>query len=613
MNNDQLKLEASIAPQPNQLNKVVCDVKSRQEFKGFFTDVLNQIDEEKFHKIAEPICSQSNAEGNTDYSFVLNELQSKSANPSVFTLLSSLKSQVGLLTIQTSSLMPDKPNIKNIMQIGNSGAYLKSLGDELRVTGSSYLVDESGNDLAGYAQNFDINKPLSGFRSYDKFLPIDDYKPITSEIPDNSIDLIVAYIGLHHIPEDKLDAFISSIYRVLSPSGSFVLREHDSKDSDSLLYAHAAHTVYNAVTAQEPPAREESEIRNFQPMSYWKDKMMQHSMVQHGNSLLQDNDPTLNTLIRFVKDDNLVIRNRPEINKYLTASEWNDVAQADSRAKFMEENPSYKYHYFSDALNSASVGFNSWLKSALQFGFSKATFSEYGFMNTFISTTSTLSNLYNGFKSLVVGAFSDDKSFLERQKALHVEKDYAEFIHHTPWYKFDFMKYANESGGFAKNPWFYIESKANELMAKIVSGSGNAGDDLTIDIKVNGQVSQDMVRALDAEAEVIGQNNFQTAMRAPRYEKFTEFVKGLVENNVKISEIAGNTKIVVRIDQEYNGTIYNNAAKNLCFTEQVCKPLYSWQDESTIHTTVEVNTEDLDYLIHGLAENFAELGHIYDL
>ncbi|WP_369686141.1 class I SAM-dependent methyltransferase [Photobacterium leiognathi] len=63
---------------------------------------------------------------------------------------------------------------------------------------------------------------------------------------DNDLDLITCYIGLHHCPPDKLDAYIASICRVLKPDGYFILRDHDAETTQQRTFCSLVHTVFNA-------------------------------------------------------------------------------------------------------------------------------------------------------------------------------------------------------------------------------------------------------------------------------------------------------------------------------------------------------------------------------
>lgn len=47
-------------------------------------------------------------------------------------------------------------------------------------------------------------------------------------LPDDSIDLIIMFVVLHHIPPNNREKILSEITRVLSPNGAFIIREHDA-------------------------------------------------------------------------------------------------------------------------------------------------------------------------------------------------------------------------------------------------------------------------------------------------------------------------------------------------------------------------------------------------
>ena len=50
-------------------------------------------------------------------------------------------------------------------------------------------------------------------------------------LPDNSIDLIIIFVVLHHIPPDIRPSIMLEIARVLSPNGVVIIREHDNDGS----------------------------------------------------------------------------------------------------------------------------------------------------------------------------------------------------------------------------------------------------------------------------------------------------------------------------------------------------------------------------------------------
>lgn len=74
-------------------------------------------------------------------------------------------------------------------------------------------------------------------------------------LPDKSVDLVVAAMSLHHI--DKLEDTLAQVYRILSPNGRFVVREHDvaKDDGSTTLFLSIVHAMYALVLTdpQEDP------------------------------------------------------------------------------------------------------------------------------------------------------------------------------------------------------------------------------------------------------------------------------------------------------------------------------------------------------------------------
>lgn len=78
------------------------------------------------------------------------------------------------------------------------------------------------------------NLPSTHVFAIDQKLPdILDLTPLTYTIdnkiplPNDSIDLIIMSVVLHHIPPDSRPTIINEISRILSPTGTFIIREHD--------------------------------------------------------------------------------------------------------------------------------------------------------------------------------------------------------------------------------------------------------------------------------------------------------------------------------------------------------------------------------------------------
>jgi FAD/FMN-containing dehydrogenase/SAM-dependent methyltransferase len=208
--------------------------------------------------------------------------------------LPSLGKQKKEMTRQTLQLLGDRRRFDGYLEIGSTGRYISDLRKHLEITGDRVLV----NDFAPTNSPVDIVE-RGGFARLARFVPLDDYAPIpAAAIADQSIELATCYIGLHHAPLDRLDAFIASIHRVLKPGGLLVVRDHDVSDDYMRAMASLAHAVFNAGlgTAWETNA---AELRHFRPVADWIAILARHGLEAVGPQLFQANDPTLNALLAF--------------------------------------------------------------------------------------------------------------------------------------------------------------------------------------------------------------------------------------------------------------------------------------------------------------------------
>ena len=139
-----------------------------------------------------------------------------------------------------------------------------------------------------------------GLARIGTFLPLDDYVPLSSQIADASMDLVTCYIGLHHSPLDRLDAFVRSIVRVLRPGGTFILRDHDVTTPAMHTFVSLVHTVFNA-GLNETWETNQRELRHFRPVAEWVAYLGERGLQDRGQRELQAHDPSDNMLLAFTR------------------------------------------------------------------------------------------------------------------------------------------------------------------------------------------------------------------------------------------------------------------------------------------------------------------------
>ncbi len=120
----------------------------------------------------------------------------------------------------------------------------------------------------------------------------------TGKLPfdDNTIDVVYAFMSLHHI--HKLDETLTEIYRILKPSGLFIIREHDLCESlkgygDVL---DVVHGFYNFVWSnpQEP-------IHNSSCCHYFSSSALQQKITACGLACLLSTHNTSHVFPSFFK------------------------------------------------------------------------------------------------------------------------------------------------------------------------------------------------------------------------------------------------------------------------------------------------------------------------
>ncbi len=262
---------------------------------AFLQVIFHLYPEDRFHQLITDACAKLDSD-----EAIYREVQQKL--PEIKTFLSeftyalpALKKQKREMTRQTLEILGHPKGITGYLEIGSTGRYISQLRKAVKVTGSVYLQ----NDVApgfGVGDLFERGQ-LSKIGTFYHL----DYEPISeAQIPSASLDVVTCFIGLHHCPEEKLDAYIRSIHRVLRPGGKFVMRDHDCNSEMMVVFASLVHTVFN-LGLKESWEFNSGEYRSFRSVEAWSELLQQYDFSDGGQRILQDKDPSLNTLLCFTK------------------------------------------------------------------------------------------------------------------------------------------------------------------------------------------------------------------------------------------------------------------------------------------------------------------------
>ena len=287
-------MPAHVPTAAGDFHAVYGSTRGNDDFYRFLQSIYRLYPEDRFHAlIRDSVATRADDEA------IYRDLQARlpSIKPFLSELsyaLPSLRKQKREISRQTLELLGERRAFNGFLEIGSTGRYLSDLRRHLQLRGDIVLM----NDVAPSNSPVDIVE-RGGLRKLGRFVPLADYAPIAREtIADASIELATIYIGLHHIPLAGLDAFLASVQRIVCPGGVLIIRDHDVIDDYMRALVSLAHAVFNAGlgVAWETNAQE---LRHFRTVDAWIEILGRHGFVHEGPRLLQANDPTINTLLKF--------------------------------------------------------------------------------------------------------------------------------------------------------------------------------------------------------------------------------------------------------------------------------------------------------------------------
>ena len=280
----------------SEFKEVFSDKKWSDDFYRFLQVVFHLYPEAKFHDLLVATTKEKSSDEDI-YKTVQSGLPKIKPFLSEFTFaLPALKKQKKEMSDQVLKLLGEKTKINGYLEIGSTGRYISELRKHISLSGNIYLT----NDIAPSNAPGDIFE-RGQIGKIGKFIPLNEYQPIsTSDIPSDSIDLVTCHIGLHHCPHEKLSEYMRSIQRVLRKGGIFIMRDHDVKTPEMATFVSVVHTVFNLglnVTWET----DSGEFKSFKPISEWSKIVSGFGFKDSGKRILQDNDPSDNTLISFTR------------------------------------------------------------------------------------------------------------------------------------------------------------------------------------------------------------------------------------------------------------------------------------------------------------------------
>lgn len=596
----------------------------RDGVRDFLNNIFLQLKEKEFLALVDTILENPKLTDNQIYAILYKNISQAQPNAlsklmKINQSLNSLKKDLGN---QTATLL-NKKSVNGYVEIGYPGRMMRPLQKRLNMKGPFYAITEQER-VSDYIE--------AGFpRPYDRFIPLNDYEPIS--VPAESVDLVCLYIGLHHAPEDKIDPFLASIYRILRPGGSFILMDHDAGTQKMQDLADVVHSIFNAATGVSPKENRQ-EIRNFQSLQYWIDRVESNQLAHYPHKpLIRDGDSTLNSLIRFDKPRVLTLDPkycRDQKQTYLTAPEWQNVRAAQRYAAFVEQKPSFDYPFFKEIGGFWQVYGQSWQAARKQNSAADVALSEYNMMNLFVGTSMTLEYGLKGLVSLPF-AVLDKVSFglmrtkneteKERVRSL---KEYGNYIETTPFYQYHYFKDigsywscylrnnrspASLLKGFVLGSAMTVEYTLKGIVSApmaLVYGSDALKEAQTIHLLI--QDPENRIEAIDPRIvvlETFPEHNVKH-IEMPRYMQFTEIMLKIAhESDITCLNIAGHNKIQIDVRAPKRGLKIQEGARKLY---NIPAPT----DKRNAYVALEVETEKLLATLRNLERDEIKVLFIHD-
>jgi FAD/FMN-containing dehydrogenase/SAM-dependent methyltransferase len=281
----------------SDFNAVYSNLRWQDAFYRFLQNVYRLYPEDRFHTLIKEL-SAAHPGDEAIYRRLQERISTiKPLLSEVFYALPSLSKQKKEMARQTLELLGDKREVDGYMEIGTTGRYASELRKHLSFDGPLWFV----NEVAPTYSPVDIVE-RARVPKLGAWLPLADYTPISDEVPDECLDLVSCYIGLHHIDPPKLEPFVASIHRVLRAGGRLILRDHDVTTPDMFAFVSLAHTVFNAGLGL-PWEENARELRHFVSVQEWVNRLQRAGFADSGKRILQAHDPSDNVLMAFVKQD----------------------------------------------------------------------------------------------------------------------------------------------------------------------------------------------------------------------------------------------------------------------------------------------------------------------
>jgi len=349
---------------------------------------------------------------------------------------------------------------------------------------------------------------------------------------------------------------------------------------------------------------------------YFKIKNRLDSLHRFNNKLLDKYNPYLKTRIEKERD-NIEGYFRAEEQTILTVPEWYLVFNPKEYADFLEggNNPSDFPFY-----TSIDEYWKLYDRSLMLVSDAYPANEEYNTMLQVIGVSVTMEYaikmIYENSIGRIFGWLANNSVSEKEQTIFKAHRAYSDFIYHTAWYEFEFLPWiakAWSASGSNGSNWFRKWERTLLFTMEFTFKAGYAqliewGAKASYEEPVNDiylLVSSEQKIDIDENIKVLKQQDNKRLISITRWGAFTNTIKELCNNNMKIHEISGNDEIAVSV-------LVNKDQK---IDYKKIEPLYY----SSIVTTEEIErvvyllpvNELLPFVCYAKS-NSIEIEHVFD-
>lgn len=119
---------------------------------------------------------------------------------------------------------------------GGNGNILNILGTEFNIASNNLYCLEQSND--NWSETYSKTNNVTYINWDDQYL----------DLPDNSIDLIIIMVTLHHMSDETIHNLLRNIERILKKDGYVIIKEHNMNDYNLKQIIDWEHHLYHLMS-----------------------------------------------------------------------------------------------------------------------------------------------------------------------------------------------------------------------------------------------------------------------------------------------------------------------------------------------------------------------------